>query len=110
MVIFNFLILFNMETTNTLKSVAKATVNEVEINFEYERAEGEMPAKIGVRGVRSVQTKNGPKVAVINADYTVASGLLNLSCSGIELTDAAVLSAVIEGVSELIENLKKEMK
>ncbi|MFV0377123.1 MAG: hypothetical protein ACK5JD_07430 [Mangrovibacterium sp.] len=98
-----------METTNTLKSVAKTTVNEVEVNFEYERVDGEMPEKISVRGMRVVQTNNGPKVAVVNAEYTVTSELLNLSCSGIELTDAAVLSAVIEGVSELVTNLQAEM-
>lgn len=98
-----------METTTTLKSVAKTTVNEVEINFEYERAEGQMPVKIGVRGVRSVQTENGPKVAVINADYTVGTGLLNFSGSNIELADTAVLSAVIDGVSELVTNLQTEV-
>ena len=98
-----------METITTLKSVAKTTVNEVEINFEYERSEGQMPVKIRVSGVRSVQTESGPKVAVINADYTVASSLLNFSCSNIELRDMTVLAAVIDGISELVTSLGSEV-
>ena len=97
-----------METTTTLKSVAKMTVNEVVINYEYERAEGQLPSRIAVNGVRNVQTPTGPRVAVINANYSVSEKTLNLSGSNIELADIAVISAIVGGINELLTSLESE--
>lgn len=96
-----------METTKTIIERATEFVSETTINYEYEHAEGAVPAQIKANVMRQNKKEDGSVInaTVINSGYNVVTGSVQMNAVNLKLSDAPVLTAILSGFTSIIETL-----
>jgi hypothetical protein len=95
-----------METTKTIIERASQTVGETTVNFEYEHQDGELPSQLKAAVTRQNKNKAGniTNVTVIQSSYNIETGAVQLNLVNGNLADKAVLSAILDGFSSIVES------